>query len=138
MTQPADAAAYDPTIAAELATEAYSIAAEAGTAILDALGSEIFVSYKDAPSGKNTPIDPVSDIDQAVEKLIRDRIAARYPDHAFFGEETAGSYEPGPRFTWAVDPIDGTQNFVNGLPFYSCSIGVFDGPTEPPSASARS
>ncbi|MDA0352977.1 MAG: inositol monophosphatase [Chloroflexi bacterium] len=118
---------YDPAIAAELATEAYSIAAEAGAAILDALGSEIFVSYKDTASGANAPANPVSDIDQAVERLIRDRIAARYPDHAFFGEETEGDYQPGPRFTWAVDPIDGTQNFVNGFPFYSSSIGVFDG-----------
>ena len=118
----------DAATAAELEQTAASVAAEAGAAILDALGREIFVSYKDKPAGERAPIDPVSDVDQAVERLIRERIETRYPDHAFLGEETVDAFLPGARFTWAVDPIDGTQNFVNGLPFYSCSIGVFDGP----------
>jgi len=123
------AASFDATMAAELEQVAYSIAAEAGASILDALGREIFVSYKDAPAGERAPIDPVSDIDRATEELIQTRVEARYPDHAFLGEETVASYEAGARFTWAVDPIDGTQNFVNGMPFYSCSIGVFEGAT---------
>ena len=120
---------YDAAIAAELEQAAHAIAAEAGAAILDALEREIVVTYKDTPSGERAPFNPVSDVDQAVEELIRERIATRYPEHAFLGEETADSFLPGARFTWAVDPIDGTQNFVNGVPFYSCSIGVFEGPT---------
>ncbi len=127
-----DAAPEPPTSPEELTDleqTAYSVAAEAGAAILDALGREIFVSYKDKPAGERAPIDPVSDVDRATEELIRNRILTRYPDHAFLGEETVDTFLPGARFTWAVDPIDGTQNFVNGLPFYSCSIGVFDGPT---------
>ena len=120
---------YDSEFAAELEQSAYAIATEAGAAILDALEREIVVSYKDTPSGERAPFDPVSDIDRAVEELIRERIETRYPDHAFLGEETVDTFEPGARFTWAVDPIDGTQNFVNGVPFYSCSIGVFEGAT---------
>ena len=120
---------YDAAMAAELEQIAYAVAAEAGASILDALGREIFVSYKDSPAGERAPIDPVSDIDRATEELIRTRVEARYPEHAFLGEETVDSYEAGARFTWAVDPIDGTQNFVNGMPFYSCSIGVFEGET---------
>jgi myo-inositol-1(or 4)-monophosphatase len=120
---------YDASAAADLERSAYAIATEAGAAILDALEREIVVSYKDTPSGEQAPFDPVSDIDQAVEELIRERIETRYPDHAFLGEETVDTFEPGARFTWAVDPIDGTQNFVNGVPFYSCSIGVFEGST---------
>jgi myo-inositol-1(or 4)-monophosphatase len=124
-----DAAPHDPEFAVDLERSAHAIAAEAGVAILDALEREIVVSYKDTPSGKRAPVDPVSDIDQAVEELIRERVETRYPDHAFLGEETVDTFLPGARFTWAVDPIDGTQNFVNGVPFYSCSIGVFEGPT---------
>jgi myo-inositol-1(or 4)-monophosphatase len=125
----ADALPHDAVMAAELERVAASVAAEAGAAILDALDREITVSYKDTPSGERAPIDPVSDVDQAVEDLVRERLTTRYPDHGFLGEETVASFLPGARYTWAVDPIDGTQNFVNGIPFYSCSIGVFEGPT---------
>ncbi len=76
------------------------------------------------PSGDRTPINPVSDVDQAVEALIEERIRTQFPNHAFLGEETVDSFDSAAEFTWAVDPIDGTQNFVNGVPFYSCSIGV--------------
>jgi myo-inositol-1(or 4)-monophosphatase len=131
VTEPDFEGVYDRGFAAELAASAQAIAAEAGAAILDSLEREIEVSYKDSPAGERAPINPVSDIDRAVEELIRERIAALYPEHAFLGEETAASYEAsraaGSQFTWAVDPIDGTQNFVNGVPFYSCSIGVFEG-----------
>jgi len=120
----AEPISFDPAAAAELAQAAHVIAAEAGAAILDYLGREILVSYKDQPSGDRVPMNPVSDADQAVEALIRQEIASRYPDHAFLGEETVDSFDRAAEFTWAVDPIDGTQNFVNGLPFYSCSVGV--------------
>jgi myo-inositol-1(or 4)-monophosphatase len=115
---------FDGTAAAELEQAAYAMAVEAGAAILDTLGQEIVVSYKDQASGDRAPTNPVSDADKAVEAMIEERVRILFPDHAFLGEETVESNDSTAEFIWAVDPIDGTQNFVNGIPFYSSSIGV--------------
>jgi histidinol-phosphatase len=67
-------------------------------------------------------LSPVSDADQAVEQLIRQRLAAERPADAFFGEEsgTAGS---GPR-RWVLDPIDGTKNYVRGVPVWATLLAL--------------
>jgi histidinol-phosphatase len=67
-------------------------------------------------------LTPVSDADQAVERLIRRQLAADRPADAFCGEEsgTAGS---GPR-QWVLDPIDGTKNFVRGVPVWATLIAL--------------
>jgi myo-inositol-1(or 4)-monophosphatase len=124
MNGPTEPISFDATAAAELEQAAYAMAAEAGTAIIDTLGQKIVVSYKDQASGDRAPTNPVSDADQAVEAMLEERIRSQFPDHAFLGEETVDSFDAAAEFTWAVDPIDGTQNFVNGIPFYSSSIGV--------------
>ncbi len=69
--------------------------------------------------------DRVSNADLAVESLIRERLAARFPNDGFLGEESgqqggdsAGTWAG----TWVVDPIDGTDSFVNGIPVWSTSI----------------
>ena len=115
---------FDAAAAAELEQFAYAMAAEAGAVILDTLGQKIVVSYKDEGYGDRAPTNPVSDADKAVEAMIEERIRTLFPDHSFLGEETVDSFDSAAEFTWAVDPIDGTQNFVNGIPFYSSSIGV--------------
>ena len=52
-------------------------------------------------------------------------IAARFPEHGILGEEGSNeSEEPAPDFLWVLDPLDGTTNFLNGLPVYASSIGV--------------
>src|SRR5690606_38051229 len=72
--------------------------------------------------------DPVSEIDRTVETAIRERLAADFPDHAIIGEELDEDPPAGATYVWAVDPVDGTTNFVNGFPLYSASIGVlFEG-----------
>ncbi len=55
--------------------------------------------------------------------MIRERLAARFPDDALTGEEYAASGGKGPR-RWSIDPIDGTGNLVHGLPLWSISIGL--------------
>jgi histidinol-phosphatase len=67
-------------------------------------------------------LTPVSDADQAVERAIRQHLAANRPADAFFGEEY-GSTGTGPR-KWVVDPIDGTKNFVRGLPVWATLIAL--------------
>ncbi len=76
-----------------------------------------------ASRAKGSPDDPVTDADLAVEKRILAGIAAKYPDHGLYGEES-GFLVPERPFTWVVDPIDGTGNFAAGLPLFAVSIGL--------------
>jgi myo-inositol-1(or 4)-monophosphatase len=69
------------------------------------------------------PGDLVSDADRAVEVTIRRLLAQHFPADGILGEEMGGT--PTGRF-WAVDPIDGTSNFLSGLPFWTISIGLMD------------
>ena len=65
----------------------------------------------------------VTDLDLDVERLLRDRLAARFPEDALSGEEHAREGGDGPR-RWSIDPIDGTGNLVHGLPLWAISIGL--------------
>jgi histidinol-phosphatase len=67
-------------------------------------------------------LTPVSDADQAVERAIRTYLQTYRPDDAFFGEEF-GSTGTEPR-RWVVDPIDGTENYVRGLPVWATLIAL--------------
>ena len=69
----------------------------------------------------------VTDLDLDLERLCRDRIATEFPDDQLTGEELAAAGGSGPR-RWCIDPIDGTGNLVHGLPLWSISIGLLDGP----------
>ena len=69
--------------------------------------------------------DFVTDADRAVERFIRDRVAARYPSEAVMGEEDG--YTPGAGACWVVDPIDGTANYMRGMADWGISIGVAQG-----------
>jgi myo-inositol-1(or 4)-monophosphatase len=75
--------------------------------------------------------DMISEADVAVERLIRDRLAQRFPDDAWLGEETGRRDVAGARGIWVVDPIDGTQPFLLGLTSWCVSIGfVLEGRCE--------
>jgi len=65
----------------------------------------------------------VTEADQAAEQVIRERIIAAYPDHGLVGEEygaEAGSSD----VRWYIDPIDGTHNFMRGVPHFATLIAV--------------
>jgi myo-inositol-1(or 4)-monophosphatase len=69
--------------------------------------------------------DFVSEVDRQTEAFIRESLTALFPDDTVLGEEDGGNV--GSR-TWIVDPIDGTTNFVRGIPFWCLSAGfVIDG-----------
>lgn len=79
---------------------------------------------------KSSPVDVVTAVDREVEALIRARIADGRPGDGFFGEESgAGATESG--LTWIVDPIDGTVNYLYGIPHYAVSIAVVEGEPDP-------
>ncbi|HVM00918.1 MAG TPA: inositol monophosphatase family protein [Egibacteraceae bacterium] len=70
---------------------------------------------------------PVTEADRGVEAALRARIAATYPDHAILGEEEGGALDPATP-TWVLDPIDGTANFLRGVPVFATLIAlVHDG-----------
>jgi myo-inositol-1(or 4)-monophosphatase len=84
---------------------------------------------------RNTPIDtkphhawdPVTEGDRAGERIIRQMIEARFPDHGINGEEY-GIKEARSGYTWILDPVDGTRSFVCGMPTWATLIGLsFEG-----------
>lgn len=72
---------------------------------------------------KSTPTDVVTDIDRAAESHIRMELSRRRPEDAVLGEE-AGGRAGSSGVRWLVDPIDGTVNFVLGLPDYAVSVAA--------------
>ncbi len=64
---------------------------------------------------------PVTRVDRAVETALRERIAARFPAHGVIGEEFANESAAAAE-VWVLDPIDGTKQFVTGLPLYGTLI----------------
>ena len=73
---------------------------------------------------KSTPTDPVTIADTETEQLIRNRLAELRPGEPVLGEEGGGAAGETGTVTWVVDPIDGTVNFVYGIPAYSVSIAA--------------
>ena len=81
-----------------------------------------------AVRSKTTPTDPVTVVDTETERLLRDRLAQLRPGDPILGEEGGGPADSGPTpagaVTWVLDPIDGTVNFVYGIPAYAVSVGA--------------
>jgi myo-inositol-1(or 4)-monophosphatase len=104
---------------------AVELATLAGAEITRTLGSIFRVRYKPGQSAEKISLaDPVSDVDGRIEKLIRARLAEVFPDHDIIGEEMIERPARDHGYVWAVDPIDGTTNFVNGFPVFAAAIGV--------------
>ncbi|RFZ49795.1 Inositol-1-monophosphatase SuhB [Mycobacterium marinum] len=82
----------------------------------------------DAVRAKSTPTDPVTVVDTDAERLLRSRLAQLRPGDPIVGEEGGGPADSAPApddaVTWVLDPIDGTVNFVYGIPAYGVSIGA--------------
>jgi myo-inositol-1(or 4)-monophosphatase len=77
---------------------------------------------------KTTPTDPVTIVDTETERLLRDRLAQLRSGDPVLGEEIGGPADPAASpvgtVTWVLDPIDGTVNFVYGIPAYSVSVAA--------------
>jgi myo-inositol-1(or 4)-monophosphatase len=103
---------------AELAELALDVAREAAALVRERRAAGVTVA-----ATKSSDVDVVTEADRATEELIRKRLAAARPGDALLGEEgddVAG--RSGVR--WVVDPIDGTVNFLYGLPQYAVSIAA--------------
>ncbi|WP_419818209.1 inositol monophosphatase family protein [Glaciibacter flavus] len=81
-------------------------------------------------ASKSAPEDIVTFADRETEALIRSLIADARPDDGFLGEESDAS-RGSSGLTWVVDPIDGTVNFLYGIPSWSVSVAVVEGDPDP-------
>jgi len=70
--------------------------------------------------------DPVTEADKAAERVIKQTVLSHFPDHGFFGEESAQHINTDQPL-WVVDPIDGTRAFITGMPLWGTLIAVYDG-----------
>jgi myo-inositol-1(or 4)-monophosphatase len=104
------------------------------TTILSEAGAQalgFFDNLDQSVLAAKAPGDLVSDADRAVEVTLRRLLAQHFPRDGVLGEEMGGMPQGGDpgrvrgRF-WAVDPIDGTSNFLSGLPFWTLSLGLMD------------
>lgn len=66
--------------------------------------------------------DLVSEVDRASEDAIIDVLKSAYPDHSILAEESGASGDS--EYVWIIDPLDGTTNFLHGLPIYAVSIAL--------------
>jgi myo-inositol-1(or 4)-monophosphatase len=112
-------------MSSELRDLAISIALEAG-----ALAARRRREGVEVADTKSSVVDVVTEADREVERLIRGRLADARPGDAILGEEGGG--QPGTSgLTWVVDPIDGTTNYLYGIPHYAVSIAVVEGEPDP-------
>ena len=104
----------------DLLNLAVAIAVEAGDLLL-----ERFQSDATGIETKSTPTDLVSDADRDSETLVLDRIRAARPDDGVIAEESDQQLSRS-GVTWIIDPLDGTVNFLFGIPVWAVSIAIHD------------
>ena len=91
--------------------------------LAEASAAAILPRFQDPGLGVEWKDDdsPVTAADREAEEILRDRIRRRFPDHGIIGEEFP-DLNPDARFTWVLDPIDGTRSFVAGCPLFGTLI----------------
>jgi histidinol-phosphatase len=67
---------------------------------------------------------PVTEADRAVETVVAERLASARPGHALVGEEFGARGNAGAQTRWIVDPIDGTKNYIRGIPVFATLLAV--------------
>jgi myo-inositol-1(or 4)-monophosphatase len=98
-------------------TTAIEAVVRAGDVMVARAGTDLRVDKKGA-------IDLVTEVDVAIERMFREMVAERFPDHAVLAEEMGGSLAVPEGPCWVFDPIDGTTNFAHGLPIFCSSIAL--------------
>lgn len=121
----------DDVLACEIEAAAVEMAQGAGDILAAHFGRRISIEYKDKEER-----DPVTEVDKACQDYLVGEINRRFPNHSILGEEQSeeeakkakedfsATDPPCGDFLWVLDPLDGTTNFLNGLPVYAVSVGV--------------
>ncbi len=95
---------------------ALEVAGDAAALIRERFGTVVGTDFKGE-------VDPVTETDRAAEHLIRTKLAELRPDDAVLGEEEGGTSQGR---TWIVDPLDGTINYLHGVPHFAVSVALYD------------
>jgi myo-inositol-1(or 4)-monophosphatase len=125
VSTPENQPAHLRSVAETLAREAAAFVRSRRTEVF---GSDARGGGGDAVRTKTTPTDPVTVVDTETERLLRDRLAQLRSGDSILGEEGGGPADPTAyavdTVTWVLDPIDGTVNFVYGIPAYAVSVAA--------------
>ena len=105
----------------ELEATATELAQRAGELVLGYFDRPHQVDYK-SENNRN----PVTEADRAADEFLRAEIAKRYPDHGVLTEEFEDTPPSDVPIVWVIDPLDGTSNFLNGLPIFGVLISVLE------------
>lgn len=90
----------------------------AGDILNENFGKKINIEYKNIN-------DPVSSVDIEIQEKLIQKIKKEFPEHRILAEEKIKNQTDSfSDFMWVIDPLDGTKNFINGLPLFASSIGV--------------
>jgi myo-inositol-1(or 4)-monophosphatase len=108
-----------------LSAQLRTLAEQAARAAGELLRERFEAGGERETGSKSTATDPVSEADRAAERAIRDIIATARPGDAILGEE-GGETQEGAGLRWIVDPLDGTVNFLFGIPQWCVSVAVHD------------
>ena len=106
----------------DIEAAAVELARNAGKILMDYFTKPLEVSYK-SPNERS----PVTDADKASDDYLRAEIQRRFPTHTVLSEEGTDEAGLSSAVTWVLDPLDGTNNFMNHLPVFGVSIGVVEG-----------
>lgn len=117
--------ATEPQKYADLLAIARAVALSAGALAAQRRSEGVSIA-----ASKSSSVDIVTEADRETETLIRSALADARPDDGFYGEES-GADGGSSGLTWIVDPIDGTVNFLYGIPHYAVSIAVVEGDPDP-------
>ena len=112
----------DDSLLRQIESAAVDMAREAGALLSGYFGEQVDLEYKDKEE-----TNPVTRADKESQAMLTEAIGKEFPDHGVLGEEDEeeeGESPTAPDFVWVLDPLDGTKNFMFGLPFYACSIGI--------------
>lgn len=83
-----------------------------------------FRSQRLAMTTKLNKSDVVTEVDKACESMLIDHVKQTYPHHSILAEETGSHSIEGAEWEWIIDPLDGTNNYSQGLPVFAVSIGI--------------
>ena len=121
MTQSAIEHVFSDVELGEFESVAVEAASKAGAYVLDRIASPMEVESKTGRPGR----DLVTDVDRNSQIIIADIIGSKFADHQFLGEEDQSEeVDPAADLVWAVDPIDGTANYVNGSMMHAVSVAL--------------
>ncbi len=94
---------------------------------LDEVAGWLLVSSGDLEVTEKADGTPVTSADTTVDDRLRDRLTDAFPDHGILSEER-GTMAPTTTWTWVIDPVDGTSNYTNRLPYWCISVALlFEG-----------